>query len=81
MAKVTVLYLSFNPSYYDAKELVNMSYDEAKKFIENDTIGALSDLEEEFDLSKSSVYQYSPAGARSGDTTDCLLLWIKVSGD
>lgn len=81
MAKVTVLYLSFNPDYYDAKELVNLSYDEAKSFIDNDTIGCLSDMEEELDLNGSAVYQYSPNGARFGDTSDCLLMWIKVCGD
>lgn len=81
MAKVTVLYLSFNPNYYDAKELADMSYDEAKKFIENDTIRAFNDLEEEIDLGKSAIYQYAPEGVCSGDTSDCLLLWIKVSGD
>ena len=81
MAKATVLYLSFNPSYYDAKKLADLSYDEAKTFIENDKIGALSDMEEELDLTKSGIYQYTPNGMRYRDTSDSLIIWIKVCGD
>lgn len=81
MAKVTVIYLSVNPSFYDVQKLAKLSFDEAKKFIENDTIVACSHKVVELDLTKSADYKYCPDGADLGDWTDSLLMWIRVSGD
>lgn len=81
MAKVTVIYLSVNPSFYDVQKLAKLSFDEAKKFIEDDTIVACSHKVVELDMTKFADYNYCADGADLGDWTDSLLMWIRVSGD
>ena len=81
MAKVTVLYFSFNPDWYDAKEIAKASYDEVKEFVEKHSPGAVTYKEVEIDLTNPSEYKFFPDCADSGDTSDCLMTWIKVCGD
>ena len=81
MTKVKVLALSVNPNYYDVKELAKASYDDAKKFIEKDSFCAFSYREFDLDLSKVADYSFHPDGALDGDTSDSLLMWIRVCED
>ncbi len=79
MSKVTILHASVNPSYYDVKALTKMNFDEAKDFFEKDTLQACSCAYTELSSPIEAEKFFFPEGANFGDTSDCLLVWVKVS--
>ena len=80
MAKVTVIYLSVNPSFYDVQKLAKLSFDEAKKYFEKDEIECCNVREIDVDLTKEHEMTFHADGIPF-DPSDTMLNWVKVSGD
>lgn len=78
MAKVRIFHASVNPEYYDVKALTMMKFDEAVDFFENDTLKACTRSIVDYPYPINAEHCFFPEGANYGDTSDCLLVWVKV---
>jgi len=76
---VKIFHASVNPSYYDLVEIGKMSYDDAVKFFENDTIHCCNVYEREVDTLKPNEFKFSCDGADGGDGSDTMFVWVKVT--
>ena len=56
-----------------------MNYDDAKKTMTEDEVGACSVTEHEVDITKANEFSFCCEGADMGDTTDTMFAWVKVS--
>lgn len=79
--KVKILSVSLNPDKYDISKLAYLSFDNMKKFIENDTVNCLSYRCFEVDQTEESEMQFHADGVRRGDGSDTMLNWLKVEND
>ena len=75
---VRVLSASFNPLYYDAIVIADMDYDKAKDFFKHDEIGCARIEEKTIDLKNPNELKFIQDGVFGGDTSDAMVVWIKV---
>lgn len=79
MNRIIVYSVSFNPDYYDAKKVARMSFDEAVHFFEcEDTLNCCHTEIMTIDPREIGEIKIMQDGIISGDTTDAMLVWIKV---
>ena len=78
MVRVRVFSASFNSMYYDPKEIAELDFDGAKSFFEHDQIGCACTKEHVIDLRNPNELQLMQDGLRGGDTSDAMIVWIKV---
>ena len=78
MVRVRVFSASFNPMYYDPKKVAELDFDGAKSFFENDYIHAAHCEEHVIDLRNPNELQLMQDGLKGGDTSDAMIVWIKV---
>ncbi len=76
--RVRALIASFNPTYYDPKEIAAMDYDKAKYYFQHDNIKAAYYKEHTLDLRTPNELQLMQDGLTGGDTTDAMIVWIKI---
>jgi hypothetical protein len=78
MLRVRIFTASFNPMYYDPKEIAGMDFDKAKSFFADDKIGCACVIEHTLDLKNPNEFKIMQDGLTGGDTTDAFISWIKV---
>ena len=62
--KVLLLHVSLNPNYYNLERLSQYSFDEAKKFCEEDEIGAKTWGLEEVDTTHPNEFAFHADGGQ-----------------
>ena len=77
--KVKILSVSLNPSMYDLREIVRMSYEEAEEFFLHDTTHccAVTHLDITPDVPQDITFHAD--GVRNGDGSDTMFNWLKVT--
>lgn len=75
MAKIIgkIVFVSYNKPYYPSDDLTNMSYEELRKFIDNDMQGALT-------LHEETITDERPIFSISSYEDDAAVMWFIPSG-
>ena len=78
MLRVRIFTASFNPMYYDPKEIAGMDFDKAKSFFADDKTGCAYVTEHTLDLNNPNEFKIMQDGLTGGDTSDALISWVKI---
>ena len=75
---IKVFSASFNPMYYDAKEIASMDFDHAVQFFKEDKIGCCTTNTHTINPAQAGEVKFMQDGLMGGDTSDAMVVWVKV---